>query len=53
MRRWRYVGDGLLILLLVLLACAAIAQLQHNLTAGPHGHAPHDRPVATRGAPRP
>jgi hypothetical protein len=42
------IADGLLVVFLVCLALTTAAQVRHNLAAGPHGRAPHDRPVATR-----
>jgi hypothetical protein len=39
------VADLLLVVFLVCLALATVAQVRHNQAAGPHGHAPHDRLV--------
>jgi hypothetical protein len=33
---------------LVVLVWATVAQVRHNAAAGPHGHAPHDKPVAAQ-----
>jgi hypothetical protein len=38
-------ADVLLVTFLVCLAFATAAQVRHNQSAGPHGRAPHDRPV--------
>jgi hypothetical protein len=39
-------ADLLLVAFLVCLALTTAAQVRHNQAAGPHGHAPHDRPLA-------
>jgi hypothetical protein len=52
MRRSALAADALLVLFVLLLALATLAQVRHNVAVGPHGHAPHHPPVATRRAPR-
>jgi peptidoglycan/LPS O-acetylase OafA/YrhL len=46
-RRVARIADLLLVAFLVCLALTTAAQVRHNEAAGPRGHAPHDRPVAT------
>jgi hypothetical protein len=48
MRRIARLADLLLVAFLVCLVLTTAAQVRHNEAAGPHGHAPHDRPVAAR-----
>jgi hypothetical protein len=45
-RKLARIADLLLVAFLVSLALATAAQVHHNQAAGPHGHAPHDPPVA-------
>jgi hypothetical protein len=51
MRRIARIADLLLVAFLVCLALTTAAQVRHNEAAGPHGHAPHDPPVAARPVP--
>jgi hypothetical protein len=44
----RRAGDAALVLLLLVLALGAVAQVRHNADTGPHGRAPHLNPVALR-----
>jgi hypothetical protein len=39
------VADLMLVVFLVSLALTTAAQVRHNAAAGPHGRAPHDRPL--------
>ncbi len=41
-------ANALLVAVVALLAAGTIVQVRHNAATGPHGHAPHQRPVAAR-----
>ena len=51
MRKLARIADLLLVAFVVCLALTTAAQVRHNLAAGPHGRAPHDRPLATAARP--
>jgi hypothetical protein len=40
-----HAADLLLVVFLVCLVLTTAAQVRHNAAAGPHGRAPHDRPL--------